>query len=39
MKLYADCYAAACAKTYQAYLVTGDGEFKTVENEVKIQWV
>ena len=36
---YADCYAVALAKTYKADLVTGDGEFKAVENEVKIQWV
>jgi predicted nucleic acid-binding protein len=36
---YADCYAAALAKSFKADLVTGDGEFKTVENQVKIQWV
>jgi uncharacterized protein len=36
---YADCYAAATAKHYKAELVTGDIEFKQVENEVKIVWI
>lgn len=36
---YADCYAAALAKSYKADLVTGDGEFKAVEDQVKIQWM
>ena len=36
---YADCYAAALAKSYKADLVTGDGEFKAVEKAVNIQWV
>ncbi len=36
---YADCFAAALAKFYKAELVTGDAEFKTVENQVKINWV
>ena len=36
---YADCYAAALAKTRKADLVTGDREFKAVEDQVKIQWV
>lgn len=36
---YADCYAVALAKSYKADLVTGDGEFKVVEDQVKIQWV
>jgi uncharacterized protein len=36
---YADCYAAALAKTRKADLVTGDVEFKVVEDQVKIQWV
>ncbi len=36
---YADCYAAALAKTRKADLVTGDAEFKAVEEQVKIQWV
>ena len=36
---YADCYAAALAKTREGDLVTGDTEFKAVEGQVKIQWV
>jgi len=36
---YADCYAAALAKIRKADLVTGDAEFKAVEDQVKIQWV
>ena len=37
---YADCFAAALAKTRNAELVTGDPEFKLVENELKkIRWL
>ncbi|MFH2104547.1 MAG: type II toxin-antitoxin system VapC family toxin [Chloroflexota bacterium] len=36
---YADCYAVALAKSKKADLVTGDTEFKVVEEQVKIQWV
>jgi predicted nucleic acid-binding protein len=36
---YADCYAAALAKEEKAELVTGDGEFKQVEGDVKIHWL
>lgn len=36
---YADCFAAALAKDHKADLVTGDKEFKQVENEIKIHWV
>jgi predicted nucleic acid-binding protein len=36
---YADCYAAALAKEEKAELVTGDGEFKQVEGDVKIRWL
>jgi predicted nucleic acid-binding protein len=36
---YADCFAAALAKQHQAELVTGDREFKQVENEVKLLWL
>lgn len=36
---YADCYAAALAKKKGANLITGDNEFKTVEDQVDIQWV
>lgn len=36
---YADCFAAALAKSNKAELVTGDKEFKGVESEIKIQWL
>ena len=37
---YADCFAAALAKTRNAELVTGDSEFKVVEGELKsIRWL
>jgi predicted nucleic acid-binding protein len=36
---YADCYAAALAKTKKADLLTGDKEFKAVEDQIKVQWV
>jgi predicted nucleic acid-binding protein len=36
---YADCYAAALAKSMKADLVTGDNEFKAIEGMVSIQWV
>lgn len=36
---YADCFAAALAKTKGGNLITGDREFKAVEDQVKIQWV
>ena len=36
---YADCFAAALAKEHKAELVTGDKEFKQVENEVAVHWV
>ena len=36
---YADCYAAALAKAKKADLVTGDKEFKPLENEIKIAWM
>jgi ribonuclease VapC len=36
---YADCYAAALAKVKKANLVTGDKEFKSLEDQVKIVWV
>lgn len=36
---YADCLAAALAKFRKATLVTGDKDFKQVEEEVKIQWL
>jgi uncharacterized protein len=36
---YADAFAAALAKMKKAQLVTGDKEFKSVENEIKIVWL
>jgi predicted nucleic acid-binding protein len=37
---YADCFAAALAKTRNAELVTGDPEFRVVESELKkIRWL
>lgn len=36
---YADCFAAALAKINKAELITGDPEFKEVEDEIKILWL
>jgi len=36
---YADAFAAALAKIQKAKLVTGDKEFKTLENKIKIVWI
>lgn len=36
---YADCFAAALAKVRKAELVTGDEDFRQVENEVRIVWI
>ncbi len=36
---YADCFAAALAKESKAELVTGDREFKQLENEVRMHWL
>lgn len=36
---YADCFAAALAKIKKAEVVTGDKEFKAIENEVKVAWL
>lgn len=36
---YADCFAAALTKIRKGELVTGDREFKTIENEIKIGWI
>lgn len=35
----ADCFAAALAKARKADLVTGDREFKQVEDTVRITWL
>jgi len=36
---YADCLAAALAKSRKATLVTGDKDFKQVEEEIKVVWL
>lgn len=36
---YADCFAAALAKLHKGEVITGDKEFKVIENEVKILWI
>jgi ribonuclease VapC len=36
---YADCFAAALAKLRKVELVTGDKEFRQVEDEVKLLWL
>lgn len=36
---YADAFAAALAKIENAELVTGDPEFREVEDEVRIHWL
>ena len=36
---YVDCFAAATALSYSATIVTGDPEFKKVEDLVSISWI
>ena len=36
---FADCFAAALAKGKKAQLVTGDNEFKQVEQDLAINWL
>lgn len=36
---FADCFAAAVAKQKKALLLTGDPEFKQVEQEISIDWL
>ena len=36
---YADCFAAAVAKLHKGEVITGDKEFKLLENEVRIAWI
>jgi predicted nucleic acid-binding protein len=36
---FADCFAAAVAKQKKALLLTGDPEFKQVEQEITINWL
>ena len=36
---YGDCFAAALTKIRKAELVTGDREFKSLENDIRISWL
>lgn len=36
---FADCFAAALAKKTRAHLITGDSEFKQLEQEITIVWL
>lgn len=36
---YVDCFVAALAKLQKGEVITGDKEFRVIENEVKIVWV
>ena len=36
---YADCFAAALAHREKSALLTGDKEFKQVENEIEVVWL
>jgi predicted nucleic acid-binding protein len=36
---YADCFAAALAKSRKGEIVTGDREFAEIEKEIKIAWM
>lgn len=36
---YADCFAAALAKSRKGELITGDKEFKAIEKEINIHWL
>jgi len=36
---FADCFAAAVAQHTDALIMTGDPEFKLIEDQVKIQWI
>lgn len=36
---YADCFAAALTKLRRAELITGDKEFRQLEQEIRINWI
>ena len=36
---YADCFAAALAKDQKGDLVTGDKEFKQLDDQIKVLWL
>jgi ribonuclease VapC len=36
---FADCFAAVTAKKENAILLTGDPDFKKIENLIEIEWL
>ena len=38
-KAYADCFVAALAQSRKGEVVTGDKEFKVLEDEIGISWI
>jgi len=36
---YADCFTAALARLHKGEVITGDKEFKSIVNEVKVDWI
>jgi ribonuclease VapC len=36
---YADCFAAALTKIHKGELITGDKEFKSLEDSIKVSWI
>ena len=36
---YGDCFAAALAKERKAELITGDKEYKVLQDQVRISWI
>jgi len=36
---YADCFAAGLAKVHKGEIITGDNDFRAIENEIKIIWI
>jgi len=36
---YADCFAAALAKVHKGEVITGDKEFKALEDQIRISWI
>jgi ribonuclease VapC len=36
---FADCFCAATARIHGASIVTGDREFKEVEDEINVMWI
>ena len=36
---FADCFAASMAKIHKGEIITGDNDFRVIENEIKIIWI